>query len=484
MIHLKNAIKQLPVVYDINTRPKAPHLTVTDPANSRPIAFVETTDSKETEAVIEKAEKAFSSWSAKTAKDRCKVLKKWHDLLLENSDLLAEVITLESGKPIQEAKGEVAYGASYVEWFAEEAKRAYGEMVPAPWQDAEILVMKQAIGVVAAITPWNFPVAMITRKVAPALAAGCSIVVKPAEDTPLSALIMEKLALDAGLPHGTLQIVVADNPAKVGAVLTSHSAVKKLSFTGSTAVGKLLMKQCASTVKKLGLELGGNAPFIVFEDADIDAAVAGAIASKYRNAGQTCVCANRFYIQSTVYDEFVEKLALSVQELKLGHGLKEGTTVGPLINQAALLKVSALVEDAKSKGAGVKSGGQAAKMGGNYFEPTILTDITLDMDIAVEEIFGPIAALNRFETEQDVIKLANDTPYGLASYFYARDVGRIFRVGKALEYGMVGVNTGIISTEVAPFGGIKESGLGREGSHYGLDDFMELKYMALTGLGR
>jgi succinate-semialdehyde dehydrogenase/glutarate-semialdehyde dehydrogenase len=395
---------------------------------------------------------------------------------------LAQLTTAEQGKPLAEARGEVAYGASFIEWFAEEGKRVYGDTIPSHKPDARIIVTKQPIGVVGAITPWNFPNAMITRKVAPALAAGCTVVVKPGEDTPLSALALAELAERAGIPAGVFNVVTAAHGAQVGGELTSNPIVRKISFTGSTPVGKLLMKQCADTVKKVALELGGNAPFIVFDDADLDAAVQGAMASKYRNAGQTCVCANRLLVQDGVYDAFAAKLAAAVEALKMGDGVQDGVTQGPLINEAAAVKVETLVNDAVSKGAKVVTGGKRAAGEGTFFEPTILTNVSKDMDCFSQEIFGPVAPLYRFSSEDEAIAMANDTQYGLAAYFYARDIGRVWRVSEGLEYGIVGINEGIISTEVAPFGGVKESGMGREGSKYGIDDFLEIKYLCMGGL--
>jgi succinate-semialdehyde dehydrogenase/glutarate-semialdehyde dehydrogenase len=415
-----------------------------------------------------------------TASARAAVLRRWHDLILENTDDLGLLMTLEQGKPLAEAKGEVKYGASFIEWFAAECQRAYGDIIPPHAAGLRLLVTKQPVGVVAAITPWNFPVAMITRKVAPALAAGCTVVLKPSEETPLSALALAELANRAGFPPGVLNIVTGMDAPAIGRVLTGSTVVRKLSFTGSTEVGKLLMRQSADTVKKISLELGGNAPFIVFDDADIDAAVEGAVISKYRNAGQTCVCANRIYVQSGVYEKFLEKFSAAVQKQKVGPGTEQGVTIGPLINQEALEKVERLVDDAFGKGARILTGGKS--MTGTFYEPTVLADVTKGMDILGEEIFGPVAPVIRFETEEAVIEMANDTPYGLASYFYGRDIGRVFRVAEALDYGMVGVNTGLIATAVAPFGGMKESGIGREGSKYGLEEFMEVKYVCISGL--
>ncbi len=455
---------------------------VVDPATGEHLADVPDMGAAETKRAIDAANAALPAWRAKTAKERANVLRKWFDLCMAAQADLALLMTREQGKPLAEASGEVAYGASFLEWFAEEGKRIYGDVIPSHGADKRIITVKQPIGVVAAITPWNFPMAMITRKCAPALAAGCTVVIKPAEDTPLTALALVELAKRAGFPDGVINIVTASHGAEIGGELTANPIVRKLSFTGSTQVGKLLMRQCADTVKKVSLELGGNAPFIVFDDADLDAAVAGAIASKYRNAGQTCVCANRILVQEGVYDAFAAKLAEAVGKLRVGHGTEKGVTQGPLINAKAIEKVEALVEDAVSRGAKAVLGGDRAKADSNFFTPTILTGVTSDMRIFSEEIFGPVAPLFKFSSEEDAIRMANDTPFGLAAYFYARDIGRIWRVGEALEYGIVGINEGIISTESAPFGGVKESGIGREGSKYGVDDFVEIKYMCLGGL--
>jgi succinate-semialdehyde dehydrogenase/glutarate-semialdehyde dehydrogenase len=455
---------------------------VTNPFNGEHLANVPDMDGGDTKNAIEAANEAFKSWKKVPAGERSKILRKWYDLQIENADDLARILTLEQGKPLAEAKGEIMYGASFVEWFAEEAKRTYGDVIPGHGVDKRIVVAKQPIGVCAAITPWNFPNAMITRKVAPALAAGCAVVIKPAEATPLSALALAELAEQAGFPAGVFNVITTNTPKSVGDELTSNPIVRKLSFTGSTPVGKHLMAQCAQTVKKMSLELGGNAPFIVFDDADIDAAVDGAIASKYRNAGQTCVCANRLYAQAGIYEEFTQKLAKKVKELKLGNGVDDGVVIGPLINQAAIDKVNSLVSDARDKGAKIILGGNTTGEKGNFFEPTIITHVDETMDISVEEIFGPVAPVFKFEKEEEVIEMANNTPFGLASYFYGRDYARIWRVAEGLEYGMVGINTGMISTAVAPFGGIKESGFGREGSKYGMDDFLELKYMCYGGV--
>ena len=455
---------------------------ILNPANGALITEVPDMGAIETKRAIEAANAALPEWKAKTAGERAAILRRWYELQMANVDDLGLILTTEQGKPLPEAKGEIKYGASFVEWFAEEAKRAYGDVIPGHGADKRIVVIKQPIGVVAAITPWNFPNAMITRKVAPALAAGCTVVAKPAQDTPLSALALAELASQAGFPPGVFNVITTNSPAEVGGELTANPIVRKLSFTGSTRVGKLLMEQCAGTVKKVGLELGGNAPFIVFDDADIDAAVEGAIASKYRNAGQTCVCANRLYAQDTIYDEFVEKLAKKVKEQKVGPGVEEGVVIGPLINQAGLEKVETLVADAVEKGASVVTGGRRHELGGTFYEPTVLANVNAGMRVTNEEIFGPVAPVYRFQDELEVVAAANATQYGLAAYFYGRDVGRVWRVAEALEYGMVGINTGMISTAVAPFGGVKESGIGREGSKYGLEEFMEVKYLCFGGI--
>jgi succinate-semialdehyde dehydrogenase/glutarate-semialdehyde dehydrogenase len=456
-------------------------IAVINPANGETVASVPHMGAAETKRAIDAANAAWPAWRKLPAKERAAILRKWNDLMLENADDLALLMTLEQGKPLAEAKGEVAYAASYFEWFGEEAKRVAGETLASPWPDKRIVVTKEPIGVCAAITPWNFPAAMITRKVAPALAAGCPIVLKPAELTPLSALALAVLAERAGVPKGVFSVVIGDSKA-IGGEMTGNPLVRKLSFTGSTAVGRLLMEQCAPTVKKISLELGGNAPFIVFDDADLDAAVEGAIASKFRNAGQTCVCANRLYVQDGVYDEFARKLAVAVGKLKVGDGREEGVTQGPLIEEKAVRKIEQHIEDAQAKGAKLLLGGKRHALGHSFFEPTVLTDVTSDMLVAREETFGPLAPLFRFKTEDEVIAMANDTEFGLASYFYARDIGRVWRVAEAIESGMVGVNTGIISTEVAPFGGVKQSGLGREGSTYGMDDYLVVKYICMGGM--
>ncbi len=456
-------------------------MAVYDPATGEEIATVPVLDVASVEQAIDAAAAAQKAWAAKTAKERARILRWWYELIIEHADDLALIMTREQGKPLPEARGEVTYGASFVEWAAEEAKRLYGEIIPSPFPDARIMVLRQPVGVVAAITPWNFPNAMITRKAGPALAAGCTIVIKPAAETPLSALALAELADRAGIPKGVFNVITG-RAAEIGQVLTASEKVHMLTFTGSTEVGKLLMQQCAATVKKVSLELGGNAPFIVFDDADLDAAADGALASKYRNAGQTCVCANRILVQDSIYDAFAEKLAERVRRLKVGIGTEEGVTTGPLINEAALKKVEDLVADATAKGARVLTGGKRHELGGTFYEPTILCDVSADMRVTNEEIFGPVAPLYRFSTEEEAIALANDTRYGLAAYFYARDMGRIWRVSEGLEYGIVGVNKGIISTEVAPFGGVKESGLGREGSRHGVEEFTELKYVLVGGV--
>ncbi len=455
---------------------------VTNPADGVEIARVPDLGAAETRRAIAAAAAALPAWRAATAKERAATLRRWYELMIEHAEDLARLMTAEQGKPLAESRGEIAYGASFVEWFAEEGKRIYGEVIPQHAADKRIVTLRQPVGVFAAITPWNFPNAMITRKVAPGLAAGCTAVVKPAEQTPLSALALAELADRAGMPPGVRNVGATARPAEVGGVLTADPTVRKLSFTGSTEVGKLLMRQCADTVKKLSLELGGNAPFLVFDDADLDAAVAGAVASKYRNAGQTCVCSNRFLVQEAVYDAFVTRLVAASRALRLGPGGEDGVAIGPLIDQGGLAKVERLVADAVARGARVLTGGRRSSRGSTFYEPTVLVDVTPDMAVANEEIFGPVAPILRFTNEDEALALANDTPYGLAAYFYARDVGRIWRVAEGLEYGMVGVNEGIISTEVAPFGGVKESGIGREGSRHGIEEFVEIKYLCLGGL--
>ncbi|MEW6090486.1 NAD-dependent succinate-semialdehyde dehydrogenase [Parvibaculum sp.] len=459
----------------------APQIGVTDPATGEVIATVPSLGVKETREAIEAAHKAQKSWAARPAKERAAVLRRWFDLMMENQDDLAAILTAEQGKPLAEAKGEIAYAASFVEFYAEEAKRIYGSIVPAPTNDRRIVVLKQPIGVCAAITPWNFPAAMITRKAGPALAAGCSMVVKPATATPLSAFALAELGARAGLPAGLISVVTGKAGA-IGGEMTSNPLVRKVTFTGSTEIGKELMAQSASTVKKVALELGGNAPFIVFDDADIDAAVEGAVASKYRNTGQTCICTNRFLVQARVHDAFVEKLTARVASLKVGSGFEDGVAQGPLIDMAAVEKVEEHIADALAGGAKVTTGGKRHAKGGSFFEPTVITGMKPEMKASREETFGPLAPVFRFETDEEAIALANDTPFGLASYFYSRDIGRVWRVAEALEYGLVGVNAGLISTEVAPFGGLKESGLGREGGPWGIEEFLEVKYVAMAGL--
>jgi succinate-semialdehyde dehydrogenase/glutarate-semialdehyde dehydrogenase len=462
----------------------SPRFAVTDPATGQELAQVANLGAIDAAAAISAAEKAWPAWRAKTAKERAAILMKWFALLHANADDLARIMTAEQGKPLAEARGEVGYGASFLEWFAEEAKRIYGETIPTTDSNKRYIVIKQPIGVCAAITPWNFPIAMITRKVAPALAAGCPVVIKPAEQTPLSALAVAELAQRAGMPAGVLNVLCADsaNSIDIGNVLCSSDVVRHLSFTGSTEVGRILARQCASSIKKISLELGGNAPFIVFDDADIDSAVEGAMVSKYRNAGQTCVCANRLYVQASVYDAFVEKLAAKAAAIQVGNGFSAGVTQGPLIDDAAIAKVECHVSDALAKGARIVVGG--TKSGERFYTPTVLAEVTGDMLCAKEETFGPVAPVFRFETEAEAIALANATEFGLASYFYSRDVGRIFRVGEALEYGMVGINTGLISTAEVPFGGVKQSGLGREGARQGMDDYVEIKYLCLGDITR
>lgn len=452
---------------------------VFDPATGESLGTVPKMGATETARAIDAAQAAWAGWRMKTAKERAAILRRWFDLVIANSDDLALILTTEQGKPLAEAKGEIAYAASFIEWFAEEGKRVAGDTLPTPDANKRIVVVKEPIGVCAAITPWNFPAAMIARKVGPALAAGCPIVVKPAESTPFSALAMAFLAERAGVPKGVLSVVIGD-PKAIGTEITNNPIVRKLSFTGSTAVGRLLMAQSAPTVKKLTLELSGNAPFIVFDDADLDAAVEGAIASKYRNNGQTCVCTNRFFVHERVYDAFADKLAAAVSKLKVGRGTESGATLGPLINEAAVKKVESHIADALAKGASLMTGGKRHALGHGFFEPTVLTGVKPDMDVAKEETFGPLAPLFRFASEEELVRLANDTEFGLAAYLYSRDIGRVWRVAEALEYGMVGINTGLISNEVAPFGGVKQSGLGREGSHYGIDDYVVIKYLCVA----
>jgi succinate-semialdehyde dehydrogenase/glutarate-semialdehyde dehydrogenase len=454
---------------------------VDNPANGAVIGHVPDMSTAETRRAIAAAEAALPAWRALPAKERSRILRKWFDLIVANADDLALLLTTEQGKPLAEAKGEILYGASFVEWFAEEAKRIYGDVIPSPTNDRRLIVIKQPVGVVAAITPWNFPNAMITRKVAPGLAAGCTFVLKPAEQTPFSALALAELAERAGFPKGVLNIVTGD-AVSIGQELCASPVVRKLTFTGSTEVGRILMRQSADTIKKLSLELGGNAPFIVFDDADLDAAAEGALASKYRNAGQTCVCANRIYVQDSVYDAFAAKLAEKVKAFKVGHGTEAGVSVGPLIDAQGLAKVEDHVADAVGKGAKVVLGGKRHALGGLFYEPTLLTEVTPEMKVSREETFGPVAPLYRFKTDEDALRLANSTEFGLAAYFYSRDVGRVFRIAEAIETGMVGINVGILANEVAPFGGIKQSGLGREGSKYGIEEFLEIKYLAIGGI--
>ncbi|MBX3671572.1 MAG: NADP-dependent succinate-semialdehyde dehydrogenase [Burkholderiales bacterium] len=454
---------------------------VDNPGDGSLVGTVPDMGAAETRRAIEAAQRALPAWRALPAKERSRIVRKWYDLIMANADDLALILTTEQGKPMAEAKGEIVYGASFVEWFAEEGKRIYGDTIPSPTNDRRLIVLKQPIGVCAAITPWNFPNAMITRKMAPGLAVGCTFVLKPAEQTPFSALALAELAERAGFPKGVINMVTGDAPA-IGKELCANPIVKKVTFTGSTEVGRILMRQSADTIKKMSLELGGNAPFIVFDDADLDAAADGAMASKYRNAGQTCVCANRIYVQDGVYDAFAAKLAERLKGLKVGRGTEAGVNVGPLIDEQGLAKVEEHVADAVAKGAKVVAGGRRSSLGGRFYEPTLLTGVTNDMKVSREETFGPVAPLFRFKDEAEAIALANATEFGLASYFFARDVGRVFRVAEAIESGMVGVNTGIISNEVAPFGGVKQSGLGREGSKYGVEDFLEVKYVCLAGI--
>ena len=457
--------------------------SVTNPANGEVLAEVARCGTTETRRAIKAADKALQSWRKTTVKHRAALLRKWFNLMMEAQEDLAQILTAEQGKPLAEARGEIAYGASYIEWFAEEAKRVYGDIIPAPDKDKRIIVIRQPVGVVACITPWNFPNAMLTRKIAPALAAGCTVVCKPANATPLSALAFVELADRAGIPAGVIN-VVSGITSEIGAELTSNPVVRKLTFTGSTSVGKKLMADCAKTVKRTSMELGGNAPFIVFDDADLDAAVKGAMICKFRNAGQTCVCANRILLQEGIYDEFVERFKTAVASLELGDGSSKGVTIGPLINDRAASDVISFIDDAVAKGATVVAGGGRSELGGCFIEPTILTNVGTDMKVFSEEIFGPVAPLFKFKTEEEAIAMANDTEFGLASYFYSRDIGRIWRVAEALEYGIVGINEGIVSNEMAPFGGVKESGQGREGSKYGMDDYMEIKYMCLGGIAK
>ncbi len=454
-------------------------LEVCDPATGERIGSVPDMGAAEAVAAIAAAQAALAGWKARPARERAALLRKWFELILRHEDDLAAIMTREQGKPLEEARGEVRYAASFIEWFAEEGKRLYGDVIPSPTTDKRLVVVREPIGVCAAITPWNFPAAMIARKAAPALAAGCTMVVKPAAETPFSAMALGVLALRAGIPAGVLNIVTGD-AAAIGGQFTGHPLVRKLSFTGSTPIGRLLMRQCSDSIKKVSLELGGNAPFIVFDDADIDAAVEGALQAKYRNAGQTCVCVNRFYVQDAVYERFVERYVARVDALRVGNGFAPGTEIGPLITGKAVAKVAELVADAVAKGAGVAAGGKVHEAGAQFYAPTVLTDVAPGMRILDEEVFGPVSPIVRFGTEADVVRMANDTIYGLASYFYSRDIGRVWRVAEQLEYGIVGINTGLISNEVAPFGGVKQSGLGREGSRYGIEDYLELKYMCMA----
>ena len=456
-------------------------IAVTNPADGSIVGSVPSLSAAETREAVAAADEAFGAWRRLTARERSATLMKWYDLMMAHQEDLAVILTSEQGKPLAEARGEIAYAASFVQWFAEEAKRVYGDTIPAASSDQRILVIRQPVGVCAAVTPWNFPAAMITRKAAPALAAGCTIVVKPASQTPLTALALAELSRRAGIPAGVFNVVTG-SASVIGRELTSSPTVRKLSFTGSTEVGRQLMAACAENIKKVSLELGGNAPFIVFDDADLDQAVEGAMISKYRNSGQTCVCANRLFVQEGVYDEFAKRLVAAVETLKVGSGLEPDVQQGPLIDQAALDKVSRHIDDALAGGATLLTGGRPHALGGTFFQPTVLSNVNADMSVAVDETFGPVAPLIRFSDERDVIRMANDTPFGLAAYFYARDMGRIFRVAEALEYGMVGINTGLISTEVAPFGGVKQSGLGREGSKYGIEEYVEMKYLCLAGI--
>jgi len=453
-------------------------LKVDNPATGEIITSVPKMGRAETKRAIDAAEKAMKPWAARTAADRAKILRKWYNLMLEHQDALGELLTREQGKSLTEAKGEIAYAASFIDWFAEEGKRAYGEVIPTHDASKRIVTLRQPVGVVGAITPWNFPSAMITRKVGPALAAGCAVVLKPASQTPLSALALAVLAEEAGLPAGLFNVLTG-SASEIGGELTSNETVRKISFTGSTEVGRTLMAQSAETIKKVSLELGGNAPFVVFDDADIDAAVEGAVASKFRNAGQTCVCTNRFYVQAGVYDAFVEKLCAKVKTLKVGNGLDEGVQIGPMIDENGVEKVEEHLADAVKKGATILTGGERHELGKTFFQPTVVAGVTQDMQLCREETFGPLAGVVKFETEDEGVALANDTIFGLAGYFYSRDISRIWRVAEAMETGMIGINTGILSTEVAPFGGIKQSGLGREGSRHGLDDYMEIKYLCM-----
>lgn len=476
---MSTKISTLPLPFARQQEPGGPKIAVFNPSDGSLIATVASYAAPALDRLITAAEAARHDWARKTAQQRSEIMRRWYQLMMENREELAELVTLESGKPLAEARTEVSYGAAFIEWFAEEGKRAYGEVIPSHHPDKRIVTLRQPVGTCVAITPWNFPVAMITRKVAPALGAGCSIIVKPAEATPLSALFVENLAHRAGIPQDLFRVAPCDDPAMAGELFCRHPLVRKLSFTGSTRVGRKLMKQAAHQITRLSLELGGNAPFIVFEDADIDAAVAGAMAAKFRNAGQTCVCANRILVHAGVHDEFVEKLSSRVASLKMGDGRDPTVSIGPLIDENATARVGELIHDATAGGAKVITGGKAA---GAFVEPTVLTDVTATMEIVQNEIFGPVASVLRFETEKEAVEIANDTPYGLAAYLYSRDLGRVWRVMEALDYGMVAVNDGALSTEVAPFGGIKQSGFGREGSRHGLDEYLEIKYCMLAGL--
>jgi succinate-semialdehyde dehydrogenase/glutarate-semialdehyde dehydrogenase len=461
---------------------RAARFAVANPATGNTVAEVPDLGRDETLQAVAAAEREFPVWAARTAKDRCAVLRRWHDLILAHREELAELLTLEQGKPLTEARAEIGYGASFVEWFAEEGRRVYGDVIPTHAPDKRLLVLKQPVGVVGAITPWNFPVAMVTRKAAPALAAGCTLVLKPAEETPLCALALLALALEAGVPKGTLEVVTSSRPAEIGAALTGSEVVRKLSFTGSTEVGKLLMRQCGDTLKKISLELGGNAPFIVFDDSDLDVAVAGAVAAKFRNAGQTCVSANRILVQAGIHDEFARRFCTAVAGLAVGDGMEPGTDVGPLISAGAVDKVERLVADAVSRGAVIAAGGARHGRGGHFYRPTVLTGVTSGMSIAQQEVFGPVAPLLSFRDERDAVRMANDTRYGLVAYFYARGLNRVWRVAEGLECGMVVLNSPTFSSEATPFGGVKESGFGREGSKYGLDDYVEIKFLCLGGM--
>ncbi len=484
MLHLNNpALFKQACYINGQWQDAAEKIAVTNPATGEIIGHIPKMGSSDTALAIAAAKLAMPAWQKKTAKERSVILRRWFELMLENQEDLAQILSAEQGKPLAEARGEVVYGARFIEWFAEEAKRIYGDVIAAPQADKRLIVIKQAIGVVAAITPWNFPNAMITRKAGPALAAGCAIVLKPATQTPFSALALAVLAAEAGIPNGIFNVITG-SANEIGTELTRSPDVAKLSFTGSTDIGKLLMRQCADTIKKVSLELGGNAPFVVFDDADLDAAVEGAMVSKFRNAGQTCICANRIYVQDSIYDAFAAKFTLAVAKLKVGVGTKEGVTQGPLIDEKAVQKVEEHIKDALEQGAKLAHGGKRHALGHSFFEPTILLNVTAKMKVAREETFGPLAPLFRFSSEEELIQLANDTEFGLASYFYSRDIGRIWRVAEALEYGMVGINTGTISSELAPFGGVKQSGLGREGSKYGIDDYISIKCLCMGGIDR